>query len=78
VRGARDKSVATVLVVHIDADEGTVAARHAALADELKKAKMAPRAPSEPIALVVPRWETAAPANLPAIAVATEELRRLP
>jgi hypothetical protein len=57
VRGQRDKSVAEVLVVHIDADNRTVADRHRELADELKDAGMEPRGPDEPIALVVPRWE---------------------
>lgn len=123
VRGQRDKSVAEVLIVHIDADNHTVADRHHELENELKKAGLEPRGRGEPIALVVPRWETetwlhhylgragvvedesypkfshreaeaarpavtalvalvdgreAAPANLPAIAVAAEELRRLP
>lgn len=123
VRARRRSSVAEVLVVHIDADNHTVADRGVELADELKKAGMQPRGLDEPIALVVPRWEmetwlhhylgrpsvveterypkfngreadaaeptvaalvalvdgrAAAPANLPAIAVAAEELRRLP
>jgi len=123
VRGRRDRSVAQVLVVHIDADNLSVEHRHRELAEELKKANMAPRGPAEPIALVVPRWETEtwlhhywgrlgvvetekypkfkgyeseaaeptvvalvalvdrradAPTNIPAIAVAAEELWRLP
>ena len=123
-RGQRDKSVASVLVVHIDADNLTVADRHRELADELKKNGMEPRGHDEPIALVVPRWQMEtwlhhylgkpgvveterdypkfegceaeaaeptvaalvdlvdrrrqAPANIPAIALAAEELRRLP
>jgi hypothetical protein len=123
VRGQRDKSVAEVLIVHIDADNHTVADRHRELAEELRKAGLSPRGPDEPIALVVPRWEmetwlhhylgragvvetesypkfkgheaeaagptvaalvalvdgrASAPGNIPAIAVATEELQRLP
>lgn len=123
VLGQRDRSVAEVLLVHIDADNSTVADRHRELADELKKEGMEQRGQNEPIALVVPRWEmetwlhhymgrpgvveterypkfkdceatsarptvaalvalvdgrAAAPENLPSIAVAMEELRRLP
>ncbi len=119
----RDKSVATVLVVHLDADNHTVADRHRALAQELRNAGMDPRDTDEPIALVIPRWETetwihhyqdravvesdrdlpkfsgreaeaagptvaalvalvdgraVAPGNIPAIAIAAAELRRLP
>lgn len=54
----RDGSVAQVLVVHIDADNLTVESRHRELAEELKGANIAQRARDEPIALVVPRWET--------------------
>ncbi|MGK3969514.1 hypothetical protein WMF38_33990 [Sorangium sp. So ce118] len=123
VRRQRDKSVATVLLVHIDADNHTVTHRHRELEDALKSEGVASRGPDEPIALVVPRWETetwlhhyrgqvgvvetekyskfegreaeaaeptvaalvalvdgraAAPANLPSLAVAAAELRRLP
>lgn len=58
VAAQRDKAVSTVLVVHIDADNHTVADRHRALAEELSKVGMEPRGADEPIALVVPRWET--------------------
>jgi hypothetical protein len=58
VRRQRDGSVAQVLVVHLDADKVAVEDRHRELADELKQAKLLPRDPDEPIALVVPRWET--------------------
>ncbi|WP_438033578.1 hypothetical protein [Sorangium sp. So ce204] len=123
VRRQRDKSVATVLVVHIDADNHTVAHRHRELEDALRSEGAEPRGRDEPIALVVPRWEmetwlhhyrgqpgvmetekyskfkgqeaeaaeptvaalvelvdgqAAAPANLPSLAIAAEELRRLP
>jgi hypothetical protein len=123
VRRQRDRSVAAVLIVHIDADNHTVPDRHRELANELMKSGMDPREHREPIALVVPRWEmetwlhhymgrpgvveteqyskfkgreaeaaaptvaalvalvdgqASPPANLPAIRVAVEELRRLP
>lgn len=58
VRRQRDGSVAQVLVVHIDADNLSVESRHRELAEELKRANMAQREQDEPIALVVPRWET--------------------
>jgi hypothetical protein len=58
VRKQRDKAVASVLVVHIDADNHTVAYRTRELAEELAAAGVPPRRPDEPIALVIPRWET--------------------
>lgn len=57
VRKQRDRAVATVLVVHTDADNLTVAARKAELAAALAAEGESPRGPDEPIALVVPRWE---------------------
>ncbi|KYF89120.1 hypothetical protein BE17_38185 [Sorangium cellulosum] len=123
VRSQRDKSIATVLIVHVDADNHTVEHRHRELENALRDKGVAPRGRDEPIALVVPRWETetwlhhylgragvveterypkckgweaeaaeptvvalvalvdgrdAAPAELPALAVTAEELRRLP
>lgn len=57
VRKQRDKAVASVLVVHIDADDRSVEDRKRELAAELARAEMPPRTQSEPIALVVPRWE---------------------
>lgn len=57
VRKQRDRAVASVLVVHIDADNHTVAARKAELAAALASSGEPPRGSDEPIALVVPRWE---------------------
>jgi hypothetical protein len=57
VRRQRDRSVAAVLIVHIDADHHTVPDCHRELANELMKSGMDPREHREPIALVVPRWE---------------------
>ncbi len=58
VRKQRDSAVASVLIVHIDADNHSVADRKRELAAELEKAGERPRGREEPIALVVPRWET--------------------
>jgi hypothetical protein len=58
VRKQRDPAVATVLVVHIDADNHSVADRKRQLAAELVRRGEPPRRDEEPIALVVPRWET--------------------
>jgi hypothetical protein len=58
VKGQRTTSVAQVLVVHIDADKGSVENRHQQLAQELVKYGLAARDHVEPIALVVPRYET--------------------
>ncbi len=54
----RDRRVASVLVVHTDADNLTVAARKKTLADALTSSNQSPRNPEEAIALVIPRWET--------------------
>jgi hypothetical protein len=58
VRVSRTRHVAEALVVHIDADNHSVAERHAELARALAAAEQAPRSDDEAIALVVPRWET--------------------
>jgi hypothetical protein len=58
LRKQRDKAVASVLVVHTDADNRTVAERKQELAAALAREEVAPRQPGEPVALVVPRWET--------------------
>ena len=57
VQKQRDQAVASVLVVHIDADNHSVADRKRELAGELAKMAVPPRTQGEPIALVVPRWE---------------------
>lgn len=57
VQKQRDQAVASVLVVHIDADNHSVADRKRELAGELAKMGVPPRTQGEPIALVVPRWE---------------------
>lgn len=54
----RTRAVAEHLVVHTDADDHAVAERHKHLADALHAAGREPRGPKEPIALVVPKWET--------------------
>ena len=54
----RTRAVAEHLVVHTDADDHAVAERHRHLADALHAAGREPRGPKEPIALVVPKWET--------------------
>jgi hypothetical protein len=58
VKIQRRASVAQVLVVQIDADNGTMAEHHRQLAEELEKAQEGPRTSNELIALIVPRWET--------------------
>ncbi|HRI63487.1 MAG TPA: hypothetical protein PK156_04595 [Polyangium sp.] len=123
VKGQRTSSVTQVLVVHIDADNNSVQYRHDQLARKLVDDDLAPRGTDEPIAIVVPRYETEtwlhhyvgrgsvvetekypkfsdnqaaaaiptvnallelvdgkieAPANLPSLARAIVELRRLP
>jgi hypothetical protein len=123
VNAQRKSSVAQVLVVHIDADKSSVQNRHNQLAGELVAKGLLPRSADEPIALVVPRYETetwlhhyqgrdginetqsyskfqdneaaaaipavealielvegraAVPPNLPSLAIAVDELRRLP
>ncbi len=57
IRKQRDKAVASVLVVHIDADNHSVEDRKRELAAELARMGGPPRTQGEPIALVVPRWE---------------------
>lgn len=47
-----------MLVVHIDADRGTVENRHQQLEKQLDTHLLDPRSPDESIALVVPRYET--------------------
>jgi len=123
VSAQRKSRVAQVLVVHIDADQSTVQNRHHQLERELVKHGLDARGPDEPIAIVVPRYETetwlhhylgrevvaetqsypkfkenqgdaaqptvnalidlvdgknVAPDNLPSLATAISELRRLP
>ena len=58
VNAQRKGGVAQVLVVHIDADKGTVQNRHNQLEQELVKHGLDARGHDEPIALVVPRYET--------------------
>lgn len=58
VRKQRDKAVASVLVVHTDADNRTVDQRKQELTAALDAARVPRREPDEPIALVIPRWET--------------------
>lgn len=58
VRKQRDKRVASVLVVHIDADDRSVAERTRELAAALTGGGEPPRGQGEPIALVIPCWET--------------------
>jgi hypothetical protein len=52
-RAARTRAV---LAVHTDADRFTVAARFAALADELREKGVPQRAAEEPVAILVPKW----------------------
>jgi len=58
VRKQRDKAVASVLIVHIDADSLSVADRKQELAAALASKGFPSRGPDEPISLVVPRRET--------------------
>lgn len=58
VKAQRTSSVSQVLVVHIDVDKGTVQNRHNQLEQELVKHGLDARSHDEPIALVVPRYET--------------------
>jgi hypothetical protein len=53
-RAARTR---TVLAVHVDADRLTVQQRHATLDQELQKQGVAPRAPGETVAVLVPKRE---------------------
>jgi len=57
VRAVRRGHVAASLVVHTDADNRSVQERHADLATALAAAAEPARAPNEPIALIVPKWE---------------------
>ena len=57
VRVQRRSSVSQVLVVHVDADNLTVAERQAELAKQLSTAGEGARGASEPIVLVIPKWE---------------------
>lgn len=57
VRKQRDQAVASVLIVHIDADNLSVADRKQELAAALASTGEPPRGPGEPIAVVVPRRE---------------------
>lgn len=47
----------TVLVVHVDADRGTVAERQASLRLELERRQVTPPEPSEAVAVLIPRRE---------------------
>lgn len=58
VRAQRSASVNQVLVVHIDGDNVGLAVRNSAFASELSTAGLAARGPAEPIAHVIPCWET--------------------
>lgn len=58
VHANRTRHVAEWLLVHIDADNHTVAERHAELDRALTAAGYTPRTRADPIALLVPRWET--------------------
>lgn len=58
VNAQRKSSVAQVLVVHIDADKGSVENRHNQLKKQLDEHGLNTRGHDEPIALVVPRYET--------------------
>jgi hypothetical protein len=58
VRAQRTSHVAQVLVVHIDADKGTVDNRRKQFADELTKHGLDARGHDEAIAVIVPRYET--------------------
>ncbi len=58
VRINRTRHVAEALVIHTDADNHSVAHRHAELGAALAAADQPARTPTEPVALVVPRWET--------------------
>lgn len=58
VRVNRTRHVAEVLLVHIDADNHTVAERHSELDRALATSGQSPRTKQDPIALVVPCWET--------------------
>lgn len=58
VRAQRTGHVRQVLVVHIDADGRSVQNRHNQLAEELTAEGLGARSADEPIALVVPRYET--------------------
>lgn len=123
VKAQRTSSVRQVLVVHIDADQGTVLSRYQQLEKQLDAQQLEARGQDELIALVVPRYETetwlhhfhgrenvvetesynkfknneasaaqptvlalidivdgktAAPNNLPSLAMTVSELRRLP
>jgi hypothetical protein len=53
-RAARTR---TVLAVHVDADRLTVQDRHATLDGELRKRGVAPRAPDETVAVLIPKRE---------------------
>lgn len=57
VRKQRDRAVASVLIVHIDADNLSVTQRKQELAAALARSGEPSRQQDEPIALVVPRWE---------------------
>lgn len=54
----RTRHVAEALLVHIDADNHSVAERHAELSAALTATGLPERARTEAIALIVPRWET--------------------
>lgn len=54
---AKRNHVYKALLLATDADEQTVALRHAALADALSRDSLAPRASDEEIVLVIPKWE---------------------
>jgi hypothetical protein len=58
VKAQRRSNVSEVLVVHIDADKNSVANRYKQLEEKLADANESPRDEDEPIALVVPRYET--------------------
>jgi hypothetical protein len=68
----------TCLVVHLDADDRSVAERHSWLADSLKKAGGSPREKAEPIIELVPKrnietWIYALDPKLPAGPLTEEE-----
>ena len=58
VHAQRASSVAQVLVVHIDGDDVGLQGRTSELAAQLQAAGKAARGASEPIAHVIPCWET--------------------
>ena len=58
VRTNRTRPVAEALIVHIDADNHSVRHRHAELGAALIEAGHFARTDDDPIALVVPCWET--------------------